>query len=415
MPAMAQVMAPAALEQPALEDDSDAAVDAERGVSVTERPRPDFEPEGLRVGTFLLFPQLGLEERYDSNIYSQRDDTKHDFISRLQPELRLESDWGIHSLNFRGTGDIGFYKSHTSENYEDGELVLTGRLDTYEENNIVAEAAVARDHEERSDPNDSGGKNPTIFRTAGLELSYFHRWTLLSVRTTGSVKRHDYDDVETLTSTINNDDRDRYTTVGAIRVDYDVDPEIGAFIGTSVKTEKYDSSRDDLGYRRDLTNVNAEIGMRMDLTGVVFAEIYAGLIHTAYKEASFSDSDGVNFGGQLFWEPSGDLSISSSLERSVNPTTIAGSGSELTTQFALLADHEIEPNLILSPTLFVTQTEFENIDRSDWIVHNQLELRYLLNKYMHIIAGLEHRQRFSSDSTFDFTQNIARVKLNLML
>lgn len=92
LPALAQVTSPPAIEQPALEQDSDTAVDAERGVSVNERPRPDFEPEGLRIGTFLLFPQLGLEERYNTNIYAQRNDAKDDFISRLQPELRLESD-----------------------------------------------------------------------------------------------------------------------------------------------------------------------------------------------------------------------------------------------------------------------------------------------------------------------------------
>ncbi|MCI0430482.1 MAG: outer membrane beta-barrel protein, partial [Rhodospirillales bacterium] len=42
----------------------------ERAQSVFERPRPDYDPLGIRAGGFLIYPQVELGEAYNDNIFA---------------------------------------------------------------------------------------------------------------------------------------------------------------------------------------------------------------------------------------------------------------------------------------------------------------------------------------------------------
>ncbi|HEY5608680.1 MAG TPA: outer membrane beta-barrel protein, partial [Alphaproteobacteria bacterium] len=44
--------------------------EVERGETVMSRARPDYDPIGLRLGGFVLYPELWLQESYDSNIFA---------------------------------------------------------------------------------------------------------------------------------------------------------------------------------------------------------------------------------------------------------------------------------------------------------------------------------------------------------
>src|SRR6202044_420768 len=43
-----------------------------RGQSVLNRPRPDFDPVPISIGSFQLFPTLNVGTYYDNNIFAQQ-------------------------------------------------------------------------------------------------------------------------------------------------------------------------------------------------------------------------------------------------------------------------------------------------------------------------------------------------------
>src|SRR3546814_13984988 len=57
------------------------AQEPDRGQTVLERPRPDFDPKGLPVGGFRIFPQVTVQESYDDNIRAADENTESDFIT----------------------------------------------------------------------------------------------------------------------------------------------------------------------------------------------------------------------------------------------------------------------------------------------------------------------------------------------
>src|SRR3546814_19453782 len=54
------------------------AQEPDRGQTVLERPRPDFDPKGLPVGGFRIFPQVTVQESYDDNIRAADEKTESD-------------------------------------------------------------------------------------------------------------------------------------------------------------------------------------------------------------------------------------------------------------------------------------------------------------------------------------------------
>src|SRR4051794_25286779 len=84
--------------------------------SVLQKARPDYDPLGARVGSFLLLPAVEVRETYDSNIFATPSNEKGDFYTTIHPELQLRSNWNNHALAFQASGDIKRYADHVSEN-----------------------------------------------------------------------------------------------------------------------------------------------------------------------------------------------------------------------------------------------------------------------------------------------------------
>ena len=58
-----------------------------------------YTPRNIRLGSFLLQPQITLAETFNDNIFYTEDDEESDFITNVLPSLRLRSNWSRHALN----------------------------------------------------------------------------------------------------------------------------------------------------------------------------------------------------------------------------------------------------------------------------------------------------------------------------
>ncbi|MGH6905908.1 MAG: outer membrane beta-barrel protein, partial [Geminicoccaceae bacterium] len=67
-------------------------------VPVTARPRPDFDPLGIRAGGFLIYPSLTVGSSYDTNVFATKDDTKDDFIFNFLPGFLVRSNFPRHAI-----------------------------------------------------------------------------------------------------------------------------------------------------------------------------------------------------------------------------------------------------------------------------------------------------------------------------
>src|SRR3546814_12507505 len=57
-----------------------------RGATVAERPRPDYDPPGVRLGGFLLLPDLTVAASFTGTIYATQNNPATDFTKALSPQ-----------------------------------------------------------------------------------------------------------------------------------------------------------------------------------------------------------------------------------------------------------------------------------------------------------------------------------------
>ncbi len=398
-----------------------------RGTTVLERPRPETDPLGIRTDGFLLFPSISVTQQFRDNIFFDDEDStvnpndlQGDFITVLSAALLLQSDWNNHQLNFFGDADMGGFFINGNENYADWHVGTNGRYDIARDTNVSARFDLANRHESRGSPDDVNGKHPIFYNLFGPSVSAFHRFNRIAVTVNGNVTKYDFEDVQTgingsigvlTTGLINNDDRDRVEAEASAEVSYEIVPNYDAFIRGIVNDRNYDDFRDDNGFQRDSSGWEVVGGTAIDLTGVLFGNVFAGYRRQSYDDARFSTTQGLGFGADMTWNPTGLTTVTAAVERSVEESTLAGASGFFASRFAAAVDHELLRNLIVSANGSYQKNKYNGNARSDNIFRAGTQLKYMMNRNFYVTVGYDFQDRDSNFVNQNYTVNTVMIRL----
>ncbi len=384
-----------------------------RGDTVATRARPEYDPLGIRTGSFLFFPQLSVDELYNDNIFATDGDKVDDFITVIRPEATIESNWSRHAFAVAGGGDFGLYKQNPDEGYQDWFAATDGRIDVSRDIALYAGGGAARRHEIPGSPDDPGGDEPTMYYEYNAFARYDQNFDRVGLTIDGLFDRVDYTNTPVSDGPdISNNDRDRNVYSTPVRLGFEITPDYEAFVRVAPNIRRYDQTPDFDGVDRDSWGYQAVGGLALDFGGITFGEIYAG-----YMQQFYSDLNNVNtptFGGSLTWNATTLTTVNLAVERNVLETTAIGASSYISTSGELTVDHELLRNVILTAGGAVTNNDYDGISRKDWFYLGNFRVRYLLNRNLYLSAGYLYRHR-NSDTVDDFTQNVIRIGLQTQL
>lgn len=398
-----------------------------RGTTVLERPRPETDPLGIRAGGFLIFPSIAVTEQFRDNVFFDEEDSstnpndiQGDFITVLSTTFLVQSDWNNHQLNFFGDAGKGVFLINSNENYLDWHVGTNGRYDIARDTNVSARFDFANRHEARGSPDDVNGKHPIFYDLYGPTVGFFHRFNRISVTVNGNLVKYDFDDVTRgidgsrgilVEGRINNDDRDRTEAEASAEVAYEIVPNYEAFIRGIVNDREYRDSFDDNGFDRDSSGWEVVGGTAIDLTGVLFGNVFAGYRRQNYDEPRFPSTQGLGFGADMTWNPSGLTTVTASVERSVEESTLVGASGFFASRFAAAVDHELLRNLILSANGSFQKNKYDGNARTDDIFRAGAQFRYLMNRNFYVTVGYDFQNRESSFINQNYTVNTVMIRL----
>ncbi|HYC14944.1 MAG TPA: outer membrane beta-barrel protein, partial [Stellaceae bacterium] len=138
-----------------------------RSETVFNRPRPDYDPLGVRWGSFIIDPSIALSGTYDSNIFATQTGAVSDFFAHEIPAMSIRSDWNRNALGANISGDFRQYVTHTTENVNNFSTDVGGRYDISNGEYFAADGLYQLLHEDRSSPNAVDGKYPTQYVVMG--------------------------------------------------------------------------------------------------------------------------------------------------------------------------------------------------------------------------------------------------------
>lgn len=382
-----------------------------RTTTVLGRDRPELDPLGVRISGFVMSPSLGLEVERNDNIFATQGNKRDDLITTINPAVRISSDWNQHYLAFSGSSDIVRYASNGAEDHETYDLSLEGRVDIRNDTHLKAKAAYGLGSEERASVDDVGGRTPTEFDVSQIEASIAHKFNRVSLSAASTFYRRDFDDVASNAGTINNDDRDRDELTATFGSGYEIQDEYEAYAEVILTSVDYDASVDDNGLNRDSDGYEVRAGARVDVTGLIFGDIFLGYLSRDYDGATLRSVDTVVGGIGLTWNVTPLTTIKGSFERGVSETTLATASGSLTTGYKLSADHELLRNLILSASAGLSFDEFEGSNREDDYLKIGVGAKYLINRNFSLGLRYEYSERDSNAAGSSFEVNRILIRL----
>ena len=77
--------------------------------NVVDQAKYTMLPYGIRSGSIIFSPGIGVDEMYDDNVYDTESNTRSDFITTVKPSFGVTTDFDLHSLIFRMGSSLGYY------------------------------------------------------------------------------------------------------------------------------------------------------------------------------------------------------------------------------------------------------------------------------------------------------------------
>lgn len=359
-------------------------------IGVAERFRPEFQPSGTRLGSFLVFPSVRTGIGYDSNIFAQEDEGVDDLLYAVEPVVTARSTWSTNELRLQARGGYLDYADTDNASETTYQLSADGRF-------LLSSPAwldVGANFAQRVERRDSssfpdGTVAPVRYRVANGYASGTYDLGSVSLVGTGDFTRFDFSDTDALdddqqvVDSIYQGFRDHQVARVAGRVVAQLAPRIAVF-GQGVYADfNYDDTVVPGGLpNRDGDEFQATAGLTFE-AALLQGEVGVGYLRHRYDATTYDSIEGLAFDARLRYFLTPLVTLTAEGSRTVEETAIIGSSGFLSTRARFAADYELLRNLILNADVTYRSNDFRGIDRQDRILRFGGGGRYLITRRVH--------------------------------
>ncbi|TXL74845.1 hypothetical protein FHP25_15650 [Vineibacter terrae] len=404
LPASAQYSVPATTPTPPRRPAAAPAPDdlSARDASVLRRPRAD-PPDGVPIGSFVLFPRIEVDGEYDDNVFRTRNNRESDFIFRVRPGLTLSSDWDQHGLDLYALGEIGRYADLSSENYEAFTVGGRGRVDLTDELIWTTYGEFSRNALSRGAPAlfalPSAERTIVNVITGGTDLTY--NGDPFYGRIGPRFRRFDY-----VQGGSSQDNFNVFDISG--RIGYRITPEFSVFVDPSYEWVRYDKRS--FGIDQDNEGFDVRLGVSYDVTRTITAEFGGGYYRRTYDDPNTKPQSGFSFLGRLYWNPLDNVSIEAEARRSfsqyrTNLSNAVAVGNAIETYFGIRAGWEPFDPLLIDGGVAYAQYRYpgQGFKEDYWFV--DIGAKYFINRNFYLGPRYFFEHRTARPSAGNYNDN----------
>lgn len=401
------------LLQPAVPVDYDRG----RNVSVLQRPRPDYDPLGIRRGSVMIYPRIDLGLGASDNVFLSSANKQGDGFVSFAPSVRAETDWSRHEVRLSAGGRFRRYFDNGLRNVDEWNVGGLGRLDLGTDFSLTAEGQAARTQEDPfNGATDANVAALSRYRRnlAGLRGEYRHG----HVRT---VLSYDYQDFNFAPINLGNGttfsqaNRDRSLSRVAGQFEYAFSPSLAAYTQVSYLRTDYSTQISPGVPNRDSDGYRAIAGFSLDVSG-----FYRGIIGIGYTRRDFisplyKDVGGLSAEAQAEYFPSDFTTFTLNLRRTIEDSNIGILSAYFDNRASLKVDHELRRNLIVSAGGEYAKQDYIGTSTIDDIWRARVGARYLASRLVSLQGELSHGNRRRSGVSNGFTINETAGIVSLIL
>jgi hypothetical protein len=404
------------------------------GQTVIDRARPEFDPVGLRLGDFFLFPRAELDESYNSNIFATNTSPIYDLITAFQPSFDLLSIFPRNALNLHGSSALQIYADHPAQNTQDGLVNVDGRLDVTAGSSLYGSAQVSHQHIPYGSPNlprniaqpvTSPGNiaQPVTYWDYIARAGYMQGLRRFSFQVDVGVEAAQYNAATLIGGgVLPQSSQDTTISDAALRASYELVPDYLGYVRVGGSLYNYWHTVPG-GIRPNSTIYRADLGLQILPRHIIYGEVYAGYLIQNFDQSSLGSTSAPDYGGRLVWNVTRLTTLTFTGARvfqtgtpssPMTPTLATGTAGNgyLASTIAVNADHELLRNLLLNVNASYENDSFQgSVRTTDNFITAGMGFKYLVNRNLFLGGSYSYQQRSSSLAGGSYTQNILMLRL----
>ncbi|MEZ5996685.1 MAG: outer membrane beta-barrel protein [Hyphomonadaceae bacterium] len=344
-------------------------------VSVRNRERPEYAPQGARLGSFNFNAGLDLAVTSNDNLFVSRPELAVDEIYyEATPRASLVSDWSRHALAIDGAWTARRHDSETGEDTDSHFLRATGRLDVSSDTAIHASVRTAHQVTPRTDPDvsDTSGA-PVEYDRLDRSIGVSQRFAQFTLRADAGQSSYDYQRSQRF--------RDHDETFVRGRIEAELSPRTGLVLQAT-------------GDERDYTNTpmlssNGRLilgGLSLS-TDLMRGELLLGQFSRDYDDPTIGTVDGLAGSANVEWYITNLTTVSFDARRNAEDQVSGTSGQPyVTTEYGARIDHELQRNIILTAGYRRGERSYDPLPRRDDYTEYEIGADYLINRHASLTA-----------------------------
>jgi hypothetical protein len=376
-----------------------------------------YLPIGIRIGTFLLYPEVEFGTILTNNVLGTRFDTHGDVAAEVVPKLRLQSDWSRHSFSAEVNADRSWYRNFPTQDDRIYQILLRGRIDVTERTHIGGEAETSQTQTGRNSVSltDIDG-NQINLHEEHATASVDHTFNRLTLKLAGTIADYNYDNIvdPTLVGPVPFVDiRDYRETVGTLRSTYEFQSSWAGFVETSVNERTYKQPINSADLRRGSSGTVILGGLNLRLAGTLFGEISAGWGQQQAIDEAFEPVSGALINADLIWLPSPMTKVEFLARSEIDETTLVDSLGAIDRFFELSLQHAFWRYLVLGAFASYEVADFVGNPEVDQRTKGGVTAEYYFNPVLSLYGRYEHTDFISTDSASNFVEDEVRLGMKL--
>lgn len=384
-----------------LVDSSPLLADYDRGrnVSVTQKPRPEYDALGIRAGSFLILPRVAVNGGATDNVYAAATNEVSDLFATLSPSFSASSDFSRHQLAIGAGASLRRYLDESTRNQDEWYANLLGRADIGSDFALTGELQASKNQESPfvgAVSSDQAALSSYQRRTAIVRGQYVASRSRVTLAY--DFNDFEFDDITFASGTrLSQADRDRKIKRITAQYEYAISPSLSLYAqGSHAKTD-YDRLLLNGQPNRDSKADRFIAGVKFDLSAFIRGSIGAGYLHRNYRSPIYKDINGFSFEGQIEYFPTELTTVTLRVRRVLDDSSIGSTSAFFDNQAALRVDHELRYNVIVNVNGAYTHQKYVDSPLKSDIYRLGGGARYLLTRSLQLTADVNYSGRTQND------------------
>ncbi|MFC7292885.1 outer membrane beta-barrel protein [Hirschia litorea] len=393
------------------------AQDQQKNVSVKQRPKPEFAPNGVPMGAFRAYPTLDISAQYDSNTFITETNELEDFVATIAPAINIQSNWSNHSLSTNIGGLFNQYAEETDLNTNTFYANSNGQLDIDSGLYFTGGAGYRDSAESLANAPLPNLAEPIKTNSTDVNIGFVKGINRVQLAGRASWARNEYGDAVTKNGTeVSQSARDNDITNLEFRTEYEISPDTSFFVNLKGNGRAYPSVNETIGdLNRDSQGYEVLLGSKFDISNLMRGEIGIGYLNQDYDAVAGGNASGLAFNAGVEWFADQLITVNFDASRGIQDAAVSNAFGYLASNIGVSVDYEFRRNIIISAGTDYALDDYQDLDRQDsrWGVTFGSE--YLLNKNVALFTDISRRSQSSDGLNRGKDFDINQVSFGLRL